>query len=121
MDPLVVEFLSASLLFSRTSGHSQEPAGPAPVVPEDSPEGPWPGCSCVDPHDREARLRILEAQVEPGAGEPGTLLDCGKNGPLVAAGREALRLVRVQPPGRKAMDGGAYLCGYRLNVGDRLG
>ena len=82
---------------------------------------PWPGCSCVDPHDPEARLKIHEARVEAGRGEPGTVLDCGRDGPLVATGDGALRLLRVQPPGKKPMDGGAYLHGYRLQVGDRLG
>lgn len=81
---------------------------------------PWPGCSCVDPCDPSVRLKVIEVRVEDGVGEPGTVLECGKAGPLVAAGAKALRLLTVQPPGKKAMDGGAYLRGYRLKAGDRL-
>lgn len=81
---------------------------------------PWPGCSFVDPADASARVKVWEARVEAGDGEPGAVLETGKAGPLVATGENSLRLVRVQPPGKKAMDGGAYLRGYRVKVGDRL-
>ena len=59
-------------------------------------------------------------RVEDGKGHPGEVLDV-KGGPLVATGDEALRLLEVQPPGKKAMSGDAWLRGYPLAVGDRLG
>lgn len=82
---------------------------------------PWPGAFTILPGG--TLLKIHEVQVEPGAAgtEPGTMLEAAGAGPLVAAGADALRLVQVQPAGRKAMPGAAFLNGARLRVGDRLG
>ena len=44
-----------------------------------------------------------------------------ETGPLVAAGRGALRLAVVQPAGRNAMSGAAFLRGHRLAAGEQLG
>ncbi|MCX7591503.1 MAG: hypothetical protein N2255_07730 [Kiritimatiellae bacterium] len=43
------------------------------------------------------------------------------DGPLVATGRDFLRLLEVQPEGRRVMTGGAFLCGHRLIAGTCLG
>jgi methionyl-tRNA formyltransferase len=75
---------------------------------------PWPGTfATLD----GAPLKILAAQPEPGAGEPGTVLD---DGLLVAAGAGALRLTFVQAPGRSAMESMAFLRGRRVPPGSRL-
>ena len=52
---------------------------------------------------------------------PGTVLDTGGEGPLVATGHGALRLLQVQPAGKKSMPGAAFLCGHKLAPGARLG
>ena len=49
------------------------------------------------------------------------VLEAAGAGPLVATGRGALRLTQVQPAGKKSMPGAAFLCGHRLQVGERLG
>nr|WP_304638584.1 methionyl-tRNA formyltransferase [Pseudomonas sp.] len=49
-------------------------------------------------------LKIWAAQVEPGTGEPGSILDCSRQGVLVACGDGALRLTRLQLPGGKPLD-----------------
>lgn len=64
------------------------------------------------------RIKVLEARVVPGSAEPGTILD---NEPTVACGRDALALLRLQRPGRKPLEGGAFLRGYTLPPGTRLG
>jgi methionyl-tRNA formyltransferase len=46
----------------------------------------------------------------PGTGAPGTILDAQFT---VACGHGALRLTRVQRPGRPAVPGDAYLRGLR--------
>jgi len=75
---------------------------------------PWPCCRCrLGGHS----LRVLAARMEDAAGEPGTVLDVSGNGPLVAAGEGSVRLVEVQPEGKKPMDGAAYLRGHKLEVG----
>ncbi len=83
---------------------------------------PWPGCFCQVPGEGErVLLKVHRAVVADGAGEPGRVLDVGGNGPLVACGQGALRLLEVQPPGRKAMGGDAFLHGRGLKMGERLG
>ncbi len=66
------------------------------------------------------RLKVLDAEpsgsVGSGGHAPGTLL-----GDSVVCGSGAVRLVRVQPEGRKAMAGEAFLNGARLDPGTMLG
>ncbi len=82
----------------------------------------WPGCFCEAPaRAGMQRVKVLRARVEAGDGQPGDVLDSAGEGPLIATGQGALRLVEVQPAGRKSMDGAAYLRGYPLEPGARLG
>ena len=82
---------------------------------------PWPGATTVLPGG--ALLKIHEMRVEAGVENavPGTILEATGLGPLVATGHGALRLTQVQPAGKKSMPGSAFLCGYRLPIGERLG
>jgi len=63
-------------------------------------------------------LKVLAAAPEPGQGPPGTVL---AEALLVAAGDGALRLARVQAPGRAAMPAEAFLRGRRVPAGTILG
>lgn len=76
---------------------------------------PWPGAHFA--HRGEV-LRVLAAEPVAGAGPPGTIL----SGPplTVACGRGALRLARLQRPGRAALDAEAFLRGFPLPAGTRL-
>ena len=76
---------------------------------------PWPGTFSV--LDGET-LKIHSAQPERGTGPPGTVLD---DALLVACGEGALRLTRVQAPGRAAMDAKAFLRGRPTPAGTMLG
>jgi methionyl-tRNA formyltransferase len=66
---------------------------------------PWPGAYTVLPGG--ALLKIHEMKVEDGVAgaAPGTVLEARGEGPLIAAGKGAVRLVAVQPAGKKAMGG----------------
>ncbi len=76
---------------------------------------PWPGTyAMLD----DIVLKVLAAMPEAGAGTPGSILD---DRLLVACGSGALRLLRVQAPGRAAMDAAAFLRGHRLVPGAALG
>jgi methionyl-tRNA formyltransferase len=66
-------------------------------------------------------MRVLKARVEVACGPPGSVLKLDGDGPLIAAGEGALRLLEVQPAGRKAMNGADYARGRHLAPGDRLG
>ena len=48
-------------------------------------------------------LKVWSAAVEQGSGQPGAILDCSKQGLLVACGEQALRLTRLQLPGGKPL------------------
>jgi methionyl-tRNA formyltransferase len=81
----------------------------------------WPGCFCEAPtRNGSQRVKVFRARVEEGSGAPGEVLDAGGDGPLIAAGQGALRLLEVQPAGKKLMDGPVYLRGYPLESGHRL-
>ena len=76
---------------------------------------PWPGAWTT--LDGEP-LKVLDAYSEGGEGPPGIVLDANL---LVACGTGALRLLRVQRPGRAPMDAVAMLRGRPVPLGTRLG
>jgi methionyl-tRNA formyltransferase len=76
---------------------------------------PWPGTfTTLD----GAVLKVLAAILADGEGAPGAVLD---NAITVACGSGALRLTRVQAPGRAAMDAAAFLRGRAVPAGTVLG
>ena len=79
---------------------------------------PWPGCFCeLAP---VGVVRVLQTRVETGRSEAvGTVLDAAGEGPLIQAGQDALRLLELQPEGRKVMSGAAFLRGHPLTVASR--
>lgn len=82
---------------------------------------PWPGSFCVLPADGGKVLKVLATRVEGGKGmAPGTVLETVGEGLLVQTGDQAIRLLEVQPEGRKPMDGAAFLRGYPLAPGEMI-
>ena len=75
---------------------------------------PWPGTFC---HIGDLTLKVIAAMPVSGNGPPGTMLD---DALTVACGTGALRLTRVQAPGRAAMDAGAFLRGHPIQAGTIL-
>ncbi|MBT3905003.1 MAG: methionyl-tRNA formyltransferase [Rhodospirillales bacterium] len=71
---------------------------------------PWPGVWFE--HQGE-RIKVLAAEVAPGSGAPGTVLD-GFN---VACGTDALNVTKAQRPGKGPLDAEAFLRGYDLDPG----
>jgi methionyl-tRNA formyltransferase len=76
---------------------------------------PWPGTFTTL---GGATLKVLEAEPAEGAGAPGMVLD---DRLTVATGGGALRLIRVQAPGRAPLDAAAFLRGRPVPPGTRLG
>ena len=76
---------------------------------------PWPGTFSQLGGET---LKILAAQPEAGTGAPGTTLD---DALLVACGDGALRLTRVQAPGRSALEASDFLRGRQIPAGTQLG
>ena len=82
---------------------------------------PWPIASTSF---RGRRLRLLMAWEEPGngAGEtPGEVLAAGAEGIVIACGRGAVRVARLQRAGARAMEARDFLNGTAISAGERLG
>jgi methionyl-tRNA formyltransferase len=76
---------------------------------------PWPGTFCSWGKDT---LKVLAAEAEPASpASPGTVLD---DALLIATGEGALRLLRIQAPGARAMEAAAFLRGRRVPAGTVL-
>lgn len=76
---------------------------------------PWPGT--VFGHAGE-QVRVLAAEPAAGAGPPGTVLDATAT---IACGAGALRLLRLQRPGRGPLPAADFLRGFPLPPGTLLG
>jgi len=75
---------------------------------------PFPGAWFE--HEGE-RIRVLHAFADQGQGEPGTVLDDMLN---IACGSGAVRLTRLQRPGRGKVTSDAFQRGARIAKGVRL-
>jgi methionyl-tRNA formyltransferase len=76
---------------------------------------PWPGAfTSFGPEV----LKVLEAEVVNGSGEPGHVLD---DRLTVACGSAALRIHRLQRAGRGPVAAGDFLRGFAIPAGSRLG
>ena len=78
---------------------------------------PWPAATA---QVGGVRCKIFATSVEPGTGRPGTVLEAGKDGLLVACGEGALRILELQPDGGKRMRSADYLRGHPLEIGSTL-
>jgi methionyl-tRNA formyltransferase len=67
------------------------------------------------------RVSVPRTRIEPVGGEPGTVLEVGRDRLVVAAGEGAIAILSVQPPGKKPMPVGDFLRGHRVQPGDRMG
>lgn len=67
------------------------------------------------------RLKIWRARVVPGVGEPGTVTGASDEGIDVQTGRDRLRLVEVQPEGKRRMSAAEFVRGHRVEVGRTVG
>lgn len=67
------------------------------------------------------RIKLWQASVQPGSGEPGVILSADKEGVRVACGQGALRLEVLQRPGGKPLSAAQFLQGFPLQPGDRFG
>ncbi|MDJ0684087.1 MAG: methionyl-tRNA formyltransferase [Alphaproteobacteria bacterium] len=75
---------------------------------------PWPGARFSFEGET---IKVLGAETAIGSGAPGVTLD---NALLVACGAGALRLTRLQRPGKKPMAAADLLRGWPVPTGSRL-
>mgnify|MGYP005842978181 CR=1 FL=1 len=76
---------------------------------------PWPGAWTML---KGERLKLLAADIVPGDGPAGTILD---DQLTIACGQDALRITLAQRPGRPALDAAALLRGWPVPAGTVAG
>ncbi len=79
---------------------------------------PWPSAFT---HINGKLLKLWKADVVDAAGEPGTVVETGKDCLVVACGEGALSIRELQLEGKKRMLTGDFLRGYSIACGDKLG
>ena len=78
---------------------------------------PWPGAySFLD----NKTVKIMTTEVVAGAGEPGRLYEKDKNTLEAGTGSGMLRILTIQPEGRKPMTAGDFLRGHRGIAGKKF-
>jgi methionyl-tRNA formyltransferase len=66
-------------------------------------------------------LKIFRAEAVPATGAPGSIVDTGREGLVVAAGEDGFRAIELAPAGRRRMSWSDFLNGYRPVIGESLG
>ena len=78
---------------------------------------PWPGAhGYLD----GKLIKILGTDVAEGSGEPGVLYEQGRDGLAIGTGSGLLRIVSIQPEGKKPMSAAEFLRGHRGSVGKKF-
>jgi methionyl-tRNA formyltransferase len=78
---------------------------------------PLPGASTII---KGTRLKIWRARVSRAEGAPGTILEAGAKGIVVACGTKALCVLELQRAGGKRLAAAQFLAGFQLAAGERL-
>ena len=79
---------------------------------------PWPGAFT---YSSGRMLKIWEAQPASGSGRPGEILGADRDSFTVACGSGAMKILSLQPEGKKRMETSAYLLGNKTESGMCLG
>jgi methionyl-tRNA formyltransferase len=80
--------------------------------------GPHPGASAWF---RGQVLKVFRALRRSQTGEPGTVLEVGGDGFVVAAGEGSVAPLELAPAGRRRMSAPEFVRGYRPEPGERFG
>ena len=78
---------------------------------------PLPGASTAA---RNTALKIWRAHATQTEGAPGTILEAGPGGIVVACGSGSLRVLELQRAGGKRLAAAQFLAGFPLAAGERL-
>jgi methionyl-tRNA formyltransferase len=78
---------------------------------------PQPGAATTV---RKVGIKIWRAQACAAQGSPGTILESGPGGIVIACGAGALRVQELQRAGGKRLAAARFLAGFPLAVGERL-
>lgn len=67
------------------------------------------------------KVWMSDAAEDSSDAEPGTVIQVTKKDFTVKCGTDALKITELQPEGKKRMETAAFLLGYRICPGDRIG
>jgi methionyl-tRNA formyltransferase len=81
---------------------------------------PWPHAHTTLGGERFIVLRSAPA-ADGASGTPGTVLAAAGDDLRVATGDGILRVLQIQPEGKRPMAAREFLAGHRLRAGDRFG
>lgn len=70
---------------------------------------PWPA---AETSWNGMELKVHKAALDNRAGKPGEVLEIGKEGVWVGADNESVRLIEIQPPGKKKMTAHDFTLGH---------
>lgn len=79
---------------------------------------PWPGAFTFL---NGKLLKIWTAEIVERSGRPGEILSSDKGGVVAGCGKNALRIVELQPEGKRRMNAQEFLAGHLLPPGTVLG
>jgi len=79
---------------------------------------PWPGAFVGE---GEHLLKIWKAEPADAKAEPGVIIEAHKKWIEVACAQGSLRILELQPAGKKRMTPEAFLAGHKLKSGERFG
>lgn len=83
---------------------------------------PWPGAFTLLPAEPQPHLlKIWQAEVADLSGTPGEVLRADKSGLVIGCGQQALRILKLQREGGRALEVQQFLAGHPLRPGSRLG
>lgn len=78
---------------------------------------PWPGAyTYLD----GSLIKVLETAVAEGSGEPGMIYSRNRDSLEAGTGRGLLRIIKIQPAGKKPMSSGEFLRGHKGIEGKRF-
>ncbi|MGC8829409.1 MAG: methionyl-tRNA formyltransferase [Verrucomicrobiia bacterium] len=80
---------------------------------------PWPGAyTFLEDGGKKQMLKIWEAAIENKSGnQPGAIIEVKKDSFTVCCGKDALKVLAIQPENGKLMKTSEYLAGHKLKVG----
>lgn len=81
---------------------------------------PWPS-AYIGWQDKTMKIWEAEVLEEDSGQEPGTVVRVDKDGFLVQTGKGLLKVTALQIPGKKRMEADAFLRGYSMEPGEKLG
>lgn len=82
---------------------------------------PWPGVfTFLKTETSPPLLKIWKAEVVERSGQAGEILEAGKNGIVIACGKNALRILELQREGGRRMSAQEFLAGHALKAGESI-